>query len=479
MFSSSQKSKCTLLSASSKCISSHQSTFTKRFYAPVGKHTKSYGFGVRNVVFPDQSALMTARLYRNKRGPRPEFIQYTNGLSNVMNEIPEEVDQLMQFDENGNMAQARADPRLETSDANWVRNWRSEYLKCVRLTDLDVDVFGMERVELDGLSFKHTLSKQLVVDYPVIHNVNGGKDRVLRDDWVPEKVIPGFEHLIKEDPRSQWTRNSRSKNKTFTVAPLEGYKNTSSYTPVVKTKASSLKNGITVFSEPENTEIYRNTLFSNSALAGNYIPPRVLGHNEPKVFFRPEEGKAYTLVMFTPDYPFRLTSDPHNMIHWMKVNVTTPKNGKEILSYLPPIPTECAGAFRYAFALFEQSKPIVNVEGLDYLMNNRTPKDLVKERFEDDLKQMQLGSEYIPEKPESPASLFDRRSVSMDELQQVLGWKTIWPSALSLDYDHTVTEVCRKHNIAEMFYVPPDYEKIHERREESRRQKHLASFDWN
>ena len=242
-----------------------------------------------------------------------------------------------------------------------------------------------------------------------------------------------------------------------------------------------ISNGVSVFSKPENTEVYRNTLFSNSVLAGNFLPPRILGHNEPIINFRPEEGKLYTLVMFTPDYPFRLTSDPQNMIHWMKVNVSRPSDGAEILSYLPPIPTECAGTFRYAFALFEQSQRVKNIEGLRYVLNNRTPTNLVKERFEEDLKEMQLGSEYIPEKPEDPASLMDRRSVAMEELQELLGWKTIWPSALSFfrtDYDHMVSEVCKKHNIAEMFYVPPDYEKIQERRAERRRQKHLSSFDW-
>lgn len=467
---------------------------TKRFY-PHAKHTSGYGFGVRTVTFPEQNPLMTPRLYRHKRGPVPEVIQYVNGLSQTMEQFPEELDQIFYFeDEHKNIIKMREDPRLEKTDLDWEKRWKKEILQCVRLSDLDIDVWGMNRVELDAPTFKNNLKKQLIVDYPVIHDVMFGRDRVLRSDWKPEKIIPGFEHLAARDPRNNLTKNIHSKQKTITIDPLEGFKSHQNYESLSKADWKSLiskhlegaletkSNLVTVFPAPENSEIYRNTLYSNSVLAGNYLAPRALGHNEPIVTFRPEEGKLYTLVMFTPDYPFRLSSDPHNFIHWMKVNMSTPKDGEEIISYLPPIPTEYAGTFRYAFGLFEQSSQIKNISGLKHWMNSREPKDLSVERFSEDLKQMSLGSDYIPEKPTNPQSLNDRRSVSLEELQQLLGWKYIWPSGLSFfqsDYDHVVSEVCKKHNISELFYVPPDYEKMHERRAKDQRKKYIASFDWN
>jgi len=71
--------------------------------------------------------------------------------------------------------------------------------------------------------------------------------------------------------------------------------------------------------------------------------------SEPQVFFKPEEGKLYTILMWDPDAPAK-----PSWIHWIVTNVESAEQIPQhiVLSYQGPNPP--SGTHRYYFGLFEQ-----------------------------------------------------------------------------------------------------------------------------
>eukprot|EP00761_Pharyngomonas_kirbyi_P011839 gb/GECH01011865.1/.p1 GENE.gb/GECH01011865.1/~~gb/GECH01011865.1/.p1 ORF type:complete len:371 (+),score=73.92 gb/GECH01011865.1/:1-1113(+) len=188
---------------------------------------------------------------------------------------------------------------------------------------------------------------------------------------------------------------------------------------------------------------YGNDFYDN-VLLGNFLEaPQTL--NPPSVEFpideEPENSK-YTMVMVTPDYPFRLDSDEAPMIHWMISNIpgNDIKKGDTLVDYMPPLPSEYAGTFRYVFLLYRQPES------------------------------MELNTQVN--------SLNDRRNFSIHQLadQFHLGLP-VGMSFFRTEYDFCVTEKYRELNVKEPYYIPPDIRARQEVQPDILKLRHFS--EWN
>ncbi|KAL9646818.1 hypothetical protein ABK040_013679 [Willaertia magna] len=272
--------------------------------------------------------------------------------------------------------------------------------------------------------------------------------------------------------------------------------------------------------------------YVNTVLLGNFIEvPNTL--QPPKVKFEGEKGALYTLVMLTPDYPFRLIPDKGSFIHWMVTNISENdiSKGDTICSYIPPLPTEYAGTFRYVFLLYKQSGKMENVEKVKELMlssdqykqpqqlellksdtelnekmKNRLRRyayeyeyeyidQIIEKRFEAhsnlisiDGREEVKGSDYRPiQTPEQIAKTHEIEQRRYFDLHKLVS-ESKKPSGMSFfrtEYDFAVTELYQKNQWKEPFYIPPDL--IHKELVKKhkiyqgisfKRQKYLNTLNW-
>jgi hypothetical protein len=261
---------------------------------------------------------------------------------------------------------------------------------------------------------------------------------------------------------------------------------------IQKAKNADLKKLINVSEE----NLYRST-----ALLGNYLEAEVVKHKPTINYQVDSKDDFYTLVMLTPDYPFRLVPDQGGFINWMVTNI--PGNdvnaGEELVSYLPPLPTEHAGTFRYIFMLYKQPKKLSFSEFNENLKQGRFEKkqaqDVLKEdikRTEEQRKNMRkFANEYeyeyldqLLEKKQSFVAYYmdgiDKFPLNHSDYRPPKPIKAITdPSELSkrrkfdlckfvgedlpvglcffrTEYDICVSQEYEKHGWEEPFYVPPD-----------------------
>jgi len=112
-------------------------------------------------------------------------------------------------------------------------------------------------------------------------------------------------------------------------------------------------------------EVSLNLKFSDmywhSVFCGNYIPVGQV-QKQPEVRIAGDattntpEDSHFTLLMLSPDYPFRTNPEDGHLLHWMICNIRLGGEGSydTVVDYLAPLPTEYAGHFRIIFALFKQ-----------------------------------------------------------------------------------------------------------------------------
>eukprot|EP00669_Euglena_mutabilis_P003732 TRINITY_DN1474_c0_g1_i1.p1 TRINITY_DN1474_c0_g1~~TRINITY_DN1474_c0_g1_i1.p1 ORF type:complete len:332 (-),score=55.67 TRINITY_DN1474_c0_g1_i1:157-1011(-) len=112
-------------------------------------------------------------------------------------------------------------------------------------------------------------------------------------------------------------------------------------------------------------EVSLNLQFSDmywhSVFCGNHIPVGQV-QKQPEVRIAGDattntpEDSHFTLLMLSPDYPFRTNPEDGHLLHWMICNIPLGGEGSydTVVDYLAPLPTEYAGHFRIIFALFKQ-----------------------------------------------------------------------------------------------------------------------------
>ncbi len=172
--------------------------------------------------------------------------------------------------------------------------------------------------------------------------------------------------------------------------------------------------------------------------------------------------------------------------------------GDEICSYLPPLPTEYAGTFRYVFMLFKQSDKKAPEQVISLLKSKGFEKAQPAEQLKQDTKRVQdqrenmrkyaneyeheyieqlleerfnFGSNYVdsekypiqhsdyrPPKPTKaitdPIELSKRRKF---DLEKFVGEKLpLGACFFRTEYDLCVSQEYEKHGWEEPFYVPPD-----------------------
>lgn len=90
--------------------------------------------------------------------------------------------------------------------------------------------------------------------------------------------------------------------------------------------------------------------FGNHVLAGQKLP-RQETLDAPSVSFSAVSGKRYALLMWDPDVP---TAIQPGYLHWLALNLRSPKNvvSHESVPYQGPNPP--SGIHRYFVGLFEQ-----------------------------------------------------------------------------------------------------------------------------
>eukprot|EP00667_Euglena_gracilis_P012625 EG_transcript_12972 len=201
------------------------------------------------------------------------------------------------------------------------------------------------------------------------------------------------------------------------------------------------------------SQVNLNVRFSNdfwhSVFFGNFLPPSLV-QSVPSVVLGADAtaeipaDSLFTLVMFTPDYPFRTAPEEGHLLHWMICNL--PLGGGSsfdtVVDYMPPLPTEYSGHFRFVFALFRQAdgKIILPAVGPDrhYPLDARRNFFLHSRRVSDDLE--------------------DRNLMEVQRhLSSVPSAVTFFHSA----YDIEVTEYYQKHQLQEPVFTPtPVLEKL-------------------
>lgn len=110
-----------------------------------------------------------------------------------------------------------------------------------------------------------------------------------------------------------------------------------------------------------NLNVRYSDMYWHSVFFGNHLPPSEV-QAAPAIQISADatpdtpSDTLFTLAMFTPDYPFRTNPEDGHLLHWMICNVPLGSEGEfdTVVDYLPPLPTEYAGHFRYIFALFPQ-----------------------------------------------------------------------------------------------------------------------------
>eukprot|EP00795_Rhopilema_esculentum_P012443 gene12443-3112_t len=87
----------------------------------------------------------------------------------------------------------------------------------------------------------------------------------------------------------------------------------------------------------------------------------------------PLKGKEMTLLMVDPDAPSKKSHRCRSWLHWMVVNIKkgNVNNGKEIISYKPPMPPYGSGPHRYFFLLYEQNHHINEIDDSENNMAER------------------------------------------------------------------------------------------------------------
>ena len=105
--------------------------------------------------------------------------------------------------------------------------------------------------------------------------------------------------------------------------------------------------------------VYKGTLLTPSIVAS---PPEI----NCKEYMHAD--KHYTLVLTDPDAPSRHEPLYREFVHWVVVNIpgshstNITSHGTVILNYLPAAPPYHSGPHRYIFLLFEQLRPLSEVE---------------------------------------------------------------------------------------------------------------------
>jgi hypothetical protein len=72
-----------------------------------------------------------------------------------------------------------------------------------------------------------------------------------------------------------------------------------------------------------NEEIFKmvnvaeENLFRSNALMGNFLEAEIVKQKPTVEYEVDNQNDFYTLVMLTPDYPYRLVPDQGNFINWM------------------------------------------------------------------------------------------------------------------------------------------------------------------
>mmetsp|Transcript_20148 Transcript_20148/g.36012 ORF Transcript_20148/g.36012 Transcript_20148/m.36012 type:complete len:377 (-) Transcript_20148:891-2021(-) len=181
-------------------------------------------------------------------------------------------------------------------------------------------------------------------------------------------------------------------------------------------------------------------MYWHSAFFGNYMAPSEV-KTAPAIHISPgeatEEGTRFTLLLFTPDYPFRTCPEDGHLLHWMICNVPmgSDQDFDTVVDYMPPLPTEYAGHFRYVFALFKQQGGHIDLP--ERAKEGHYPLAYRRNFF--------LHSKRPYETPQD---------ANIMKVQQQLQAKPVTVTFFHTCYDWEVSEYYQSHSLQEPMYTP-------------------------
>ena len=195
----------------------------------------------------------------------------------------------------------------------------------------------------------------------------------------------------------------------------------------------------------------------DSVYTGNVIEIKKM-ISQPKVII-PDDNlddpeALYTLMMHTPDYPFRAEPDADHSVHWVVSNIkilpdreccVSGSNSKAltVVPYLQPLPSEDAGLLRYVFSLFKQTGPVTLPE------SDRLDKDRKGAYLREGRSNYALHSSLV----KTPTTPF---ASAMSQVEKHI---TASPAALSFShvgFDYEVMDWYNANEIPEPMYTPSD-----------------------
>jgi phosphatidylethanolamine-binding protein (PEBP) family uncharacterized protein len=120
-------------------------------------------------------------------------------------------------------------------------------------------------------------------------------------------------------------------------------------------------------------------LWEHALIQGNWVRPHIPQNGPPKILFPSDTNtlrsdKLYSVVLVTPDFPYRLYSEPGVFVHWWVSNLSGTSNSQDwnqiiesgkantVIDYLAPLPCEYGGTGRYILMVFEQDKQLDNID---------------------------------------------------------------------------------------------------------------------
>jgi phosphatidylethanolamine-binding protein (PEBP) family uncharacterized protein len=200
----------------------------------------------------------------------------------------------------------------------------------------------------------------------------------------------------------------------------------------------------------ENLNVAYSDMYWHSVFFGNFIPIAEV-FKTPCIHIAKSKRKTarseslFTLIMTTPDYPFRAQPEMGHFLHWMICNVPVGSDGPPfdtVVDYMPPLPTEYAGHFRYVFALFEQTQGRISLPhpptSTGFPFQSRRNFFLHANRFNNKT---------------TAAAAEDKNIVHVQNgLEDIPNTITFFHTK----YDINVTEYYQQHGLEEPIYVPND-----------------------
>lgn len=171
--------------------------------------------------------------------------------------------------------------------------------------------------------------------------------------------LPEIDHRKIDPSEASWKDH---------VAVVRDYAAKHSISPAVLPRVTFDANLVAVFGSERSAK----DDFWVTSHCGNFIELAEL-QSPPALSIRSATHERFTVLMVSPDYPWRGEGPQEYMLHYAACNVVagTGTCGDAIISYVPPLPTEDAGVARVMCIAYPQRGPVAAPASEDLPLEQR------------------------------------------------------------------------------------------------------------